>query len=214
MENECRPGSSGGYSSGEPKLGRIVYYMNQPTPESDADLLRKIKNGDSAAARILVDQNLDRIVNYGYRMLGDRVEAEDVAQEAFLRLWRNIDKWRAEKPVIHWLQRVTYNQCIDRLRKKKPVDIEDMPEPADPFANPAQALHQAQVSTAVNFAIQQLPERQRAAIVFAHQEGFSNIETAEIMEISVEAVESLLSRGRRGLRNLLEDLRPELEGDV
>ena len=74
MENECRPGSSGGYSSGEPKLGRTVYYMNQPTPESDADLLRKIKNGDSAAARILVDQNLDRIVNYGYRMLGDRVE--------------------------------------------------------------------------------------------------------------------------------------------
>ena len=89
-----------------------------------------------------------------------------------------------------------------------------MPEPADPFANPARAFHQAQVSTAVNFAIQQLPERQRVAIVFAHQEGLSNIETAEIMEISVEAVESLLSRGRRGLRNLLEDLRPELEGDV
>ena len=71
-----------------------------------------------------------------------------------------------------------------------------------------------QVSTAVNAAIEKLPDRQRAAIVFAHQEGLSNIETAEIMEISVEAVESLLSRGRRGLRSLLEYLRPELEGDV
>ena len=214
QEIECRPGVSGGYSSGEPRLGRTVYYMNNPTPESDADLLRRIKNGDSAAARILVDQNLDRIVNYGYRLLGDRAEAEDVAQEAFLRLWRNLDKWRAEKPVIHWLQRVTYNQCIDRLRKKKPVDIDAIAEPADPSENPARSLHQAQVSEAVNAAIKQLPERQRAAIVFAHQEGLSNIETAEIMEISVEAVESLLSRGRRGLRKLLEDLRPELEGDV
>ncbi len=188
--------------------------MINPTPKSDAILLRKVKDGDSAATRILVDQYLDRIVNYGTRMLGDRAEAEDVAQEAFLRLWRNLDKWRAEKPVIHWLQRVTYNLCIDRLRKKKPVNIEDIAEPADPFENPARSLHQMQVSTAVNAAIEKLPDRQRAAIVFAHQEGLSNIETAEIMEISVEAVESLLSRGRRGLRSLLEDLRPELEGDV
>ncbi|MBT3989679.1 MAG: RNA polymerase sigma factor [Rhodospirillaceae bacterium] len=188
--------------------------MTNPTPESDADLLRKIKAGDTQATRLLVDQYLDRIVNYGTRMLGDRSEAEDVAQEAFLRLWRNLDKWRAEAPVIHWLQRVTYNLCIDRLRKKKPVNIDDIAEPEDPFENPAKSLHEVQVSTAVNAAIQKLPERQRAAIVFAHQEGLSNIETAEIMEISVEAVESLLSRGRRGLRDLLQDLRPELQGDV
>ncbi len=188
--------------------------MTNPTPESDALLLRKIKDGDSAATRILVDQYLDRLVNYSTRMLSDRSEAEDVAQEAFLRLWRNIDKWKADAPVIHWLQRVTYNLCIDRLRKKKPVNIDDIAEPEDPFENPARSLHQMQVSTAVNVAIQKLPDRQRAAIVFVHQEGLSNIETSEIMEISVEAVESLLSRGRRGLRSLLEDLRSELEGDV
>lgn len=188
--------------------------MTHPTPESDALLLRQIKAGDSAATRLLVDQYLDRIVNYGTRMLGDRAEAEDVAQEAFLRLWRNLDKWRADAPVIHWLQRVAYNLCIDRLRKKKTVHIEDIAEPEDPHENPAQSLHQAQVSTAVNIAIQKLPDRQRAAIVFVHQEGHSNIATAEIMEISVEAVESLLSRGRRELRNLLEDLRSELIGDV
>jgi len=188
--------------------------MKNPTPESDALLLRKIKDGDTVATRILVDQYLDRIVNYGTQMLGDRSEAEEVAQEAFLRLWRNLDKWRAEAPVIHWLQRVTYNLCIDHLRKKKLVNIDDIAEPEDPSENPARMLHQAHVSTAVNEAIQKLPERQRAAIVFAHQEGLSNIETAEFMEISVEAVESLLSRGRRGLRSLLKGLRSELEGDV
>ena len=213
VEIDHRPGKIGGYSGGSIRKIRTASMIN-PTPKSDAILLRKVKDGDSVATRILVDQYLDRIVNYGTRMLGDRAEAEDVAQEAFLRLWRNLDKWRAEKPVIHWLQRVTYNLCIDRLRKKKPVNIEDIAEPADPFENPARSLHQMQVSTAVNAAIEKLPDRQRAAIVFAHQEGLSNIETAEIMEISVEAVESLLSRGRRGLRSLLEDLRPELEGDV
>ena len=188
--------------------------MTDPTPESDALLLRRINDGDTAATRILVDQYLDKIVNYSTRMLNDRSEAEDVAQEAFLRLWQNLDKWRAEAPVIHWLHRVTYNLCIDRLRKKKLVNIDDVAEPEDPFENPARSLHQAQVSTMVNRAIQKLPERQRAAIVFTHQEGLSNIETAQIMEISVEAVESLLSRGRGGLRSLLEDIRPELEGDV
>ena len=188
--------------------------MINPTPESDALLLRKIKDGDTAATRILVDQYLDQILNYSTRMLGDRSEAEDVAQEAFLRLWRNLDKWRAEAPVIHWLQRVTYNMCIDRLRKKTPVNICEVAEPEDLFENPARSLHQVQLSIAVNEAIQKLPKRQRAVIVFVHQEGFSNIEIAELMEISVEAVESLLSRGRRGLRSLLEHLRPELDGDV
>jgi RNA polymerase sigma-70 factor (ECF subfamily) len=188
--------------------------MKNLTSESDALLLCKIKDGDTAATRILLEQYVDRIINYSTRMLGDRSEAEDVAQEAFLRLWQNLDKWRAEAPVIHWLHRVTYNLCIDRLRKKKLVNIDDVAEPEDPFENPARSLHQAQVSTMVNRAIQKLPERQRAAIVFTHQEGLSNIETAQIMEISVEAVESLLSRGRGGLRSLLEDIRPELEGDV
>ena len=188
--------------------------MKKSTFKSDALLLRKIKNGDTAATRTLVEQYLNRIVNYGTRMLGDHSEAEDVAQEAFLRLWQNLDKWRDEAPVIHWLQRVTYNLCIDRLRNKKLVNIDDIAEPKDPHENPAKSMQQAQISKRVNKAIQKLPERQRAVILFTHQEGLSNIATAQIMEISVEAVESLLSRGRRRLRSLLEGVRPELEGNV
>ena len=188
--------------------------MTDPTPESDALLLRRINDGDTAATRELVEQYLDKIVNYSARMLGDRSEAEDVAQEAFFRLWQNLYKWHAEAPVIHWLQRVSYNLCIDRLRTKKTANIDGIAEPIDLFENPAKLLYQAQVSTAVNAAIQKLPGRQRAAIVFCHQESLGNIEIAQVMEISVEAVESLLSRGRRRLRSLLEDLRPELEGDI
>ena len=177
----------------------------------DALLLAKIKEGDTVSTRILVDQNLDIIVNYSARMLGDRSEAEDIAQEAFLRLWQNLDKWRADAPVIHWLQRVTYNLCIDRLRKKKLVNIDNIIEPEDPFENPAESLYQSQLSIKINAAIQALPERQRAAIIFSHQQGYSNIESAQAMDISVEAVESLLSRGRRQLRILLDGLKQEIK---
>ncbi|MAF47776.1 MAG: RNA polymerase sigma-70 factor [Rhodospirillaceae bacterium] len=188
--------------------------MQSGTPETDAALLRRIKAGDAAATALLVDQYLDRIVSYAFRMLSDRAEAEDVAQDTFIRLWRNLDKWRAEAPLIHWLHRVAYNLCIDRLRKKKPVSLEVTGEPADPFQNPAAALLGVELSEAVRAAIEELPDRQRAAIVFVHQEGMGNIETAAIMEISVEAVESLLSRGRRALRKSLAALRPELEGEI
>ncbi len=188
--------------------------MNDPTPESDAALVRRIGEGESEACRIIVDLYLDRIVGYGYRMLGDPVEAEDVAQEAFLRLWRQAPKWRAEAPVVHWLHKVTYNLCIDRLRKVRPVSIDAVPEPPDPAKSAAAEVHQRELANAINSAIQKLPERQRAAIVMVHQEGLSNIETAEIMEISVEAVESLLARGRRGLKKSLAGLRPELKGDI
>lgn len=183
-------------------------------PDHDAQLLRRIAEGDRRAAQLLLDQYLGRIVTYGYRMMGDSAEAEDVAQETFLRLWRNIESWRADAPLIHWLHRVAYNLCIDRLRRRRPVSLEALPEPLDPEENPAGMLHRVELADAVAEAIAQLPERQRAAVVFVHQEGFSNIETAALMEISVEAVESLLARARRSLRRMLEALRPELQGDI
>jgi RNA polymerase sigma-70 factor (ECF subfamily) len=116
--------------------------------------------------------------------------------------------------LIHWLHRVAYNLCIDRLRLRRPVSLDAAAEPLDPAENPAGTLHKMELADAVAAAIDQLPERQKAAVVFVHQEGFNNIETAELMGISIEAVESLLSRARRSLRRLLETLRPELQGDI
>ena len=205
--------SLAGIATGDASASRPVVIKSE-RPDHDAQLLRRIAAGDRQAAQLLLDQYLGRIVTYGYRMMGDNAEAEDVAQETFLRLWRNIDTWRADAPLIHWLHRVAYNLCIDRLRRRKPVSLEALPEPLDPEENPAGTLHRLELADAVAVAIAQLPERQRAAVVLVHQEGFSNIETAALMEISVEAVESLLSRARRSLRRLLESLRPELQGDI
>ena len=188
--------------------------LKSERPDHDAQLLRRVADGDRRAAQLLLDQYLGRIVTYSYRMMGDGAEAEDVAQETFLRLWRTIHMWRADAPLIHWLHRVGYNLCIDRLRRRKPISLDATPEPLDPAENPAGVLHRSELADAVAAAISQLPERQRAAVVFVHQEGFNNIETAELMGISVEAVESLLSRARRSLRRLLEALRPELQGDI
>jgi len=188
--------------------------MNDPSPQSDAALIRRIGDGDGVATRLVVDRYLDRIVAYGYRMLGDVAEAEDVAQEAFLRLWRQAPRWRADAPVIHWLHKVTYNLCIDRLRKRTPVSIETVPEPRDSAIGPAGEIHRSQLSAAIDAAIQALPERQRAAVVFVHQEGLNNIQTAEAMGVSVEAVESLLARGRRALRASLAAVYAETKGDV
>lgn len=182
--------------------------------EADVRLMQDLRQGDQAAARHLVDQHLDRLVSYGYRLLNDLAEAEDVAQDAFVRLWRNLDSWRPEAPLIHWLQRVTHNLCIDRLRKRKPVSIDHVPEPVDGAASPAAELFRTEVSETVHLAIQTLPERQRAAILLVHQEGYNNIETAKLMDISIEAVESLLARGRRSLRTQLAGLHQELKGDM
>ena len=202
-----------GGASADDQVSRPVVVKSE-RPDHDALLLRRIADGDRRAAQLLLDQYLGRIVTYGHRMMGDNAEAEDVAQETFLRLWRNIDTWRADAPLIHWLHRVAYNLCIDRLRRRQPVSLDALPEPFDPDENPAGTLHRLELADAVAAAIAQLPERQRAAVVFVHQEGFSNIETAELMEISVEAVESLLARARRSLRKLLAALRPELQGDI
>jgi RNA polymerase sigma-70 factor (ECF subfamily) len=87
--------------------------MSLGTADGDAEQLRRIHAGDAAAASLLVDQYLDRIVAYAFRVLGDKAEAEDVAQESFLRLWRRAGQWRAEAPLIHWLHRVAYHLCID-----------------------------------------------------------------------------------------------------
>jgi RNA polymerase sigma factor (sigma-70 family) len=205
--------SIGGLSLTDKAPSRPVVVKSE-RPDYDAQLLRRIAEGDRRAAQLLLDQYLGRIVTYGYRMMGDGAEAEDVAQETFLRLWRNIETWRADAPLIHWLHRVAYNLCIDRLRRRRPVSLDALPEPLDPGENPAGMLHRVELADAVAAAIAQLPERQRAAVVFVHQEGFSNIETAALMDISIEAVESLLARARRSLRKMLEALRPELQGDI
>ncbi|MEM7060168.1 MAG: RNA polymerase sigma factor [Pseudomonadota bacterium] len=176
---------------------------------SDAVLLERFAAGDQSAARDLADQLLPGALRQAYRMLGDQAEAEDVAQDAMLRLWKQASDWRAgEARVSTWLYRVVHNLCIDRIRKRRPqVRVEDAPEPVDPDPSVLDRMAQSEQSKAVAAAIAELPERQRQALVLRHFEGMSNPAIGEALECSVEAVESLLARARRALAKKMSEER-------
>jgi RNA polymerase sigma-70 factor, ECF subfamily len=180
---------------------------------ADAELMRRVAAGDAAACRFLVDRELPAIVAFAYRMLASRSDAEDIGQECFLRLWKAAPKWRPDARVRTWLHRVARNLCIDRIRARKPSDPIEAMELAADGPGPSGVLHERQVARVVDTAVASLPERQRLAVALVHFQEFSNIEAAKMMDVSVEALESLLARGRRALRGALEDLRADLLGE-
>lgn len=180
---------------------------------SDDALLVLFSNGDQDAARKLTLRLGPRCLSVAMRVLGDRAEAEDVAQEAMMRLWRIAPDWRqGEAKVSTWLYRVTMNLCLDLKRRKrsKSVAIDDVPEPADPSKSVPDQMQDTARADALQAALMQLPDRQRQAVVLRHIEDLSNPEIAGIMNISVEAVESLTARGKRALAAALAGRREEL----
>jgi len=179
---------------------------------SDDALLIAYGNGDAEAARVLMLRLTPRVLSFATRMLGgDRAEAEDVAQDAMMRLWKVAPDWRqGEAKVTTWLYRVVSNLCTDRLRKTRAVDIDSVPEPMDDTPGAEAALQQAARVSALDAALAQLPDRQRQAVILRHIEGFANPEIAQLMDIGVEAVESLTARGKRALAAILAGRRAEL----
>src|SRR5690606_21973682 len=150
---------------------------------------------------------LGRILALAFRMLGSRAEAEEVAQEVFLRVWQQAGAWRATDGarLSTWLHRVAVNLCLDRLRRRRETGLEAAAEVAAADPHPGANLQRRAVADRVAAALASLPDRQRTAIVLCHYQELGNIEAAAVMEIGVEALESLLARGRRGLRERLRD---------
>ncbi|WP_127900582.1 RNA polymerase sigma factor [Solirhodobacter olei] len=178
---------------------------------SDDALLVLYANGDAEVARALTLRLTPRVLRLASRMLGDAAEAEDVAQEAMLRLWRIAAEWRqGEAQVSTWLYRVASNLCTDRLRRRRTVDIEAVPEIEDGQASAVEGMIEADRVSALQQALDGLPDRQRQAVVLRHIEGLSNPEIAEVMDIGVEAVESLTARGKRALAAALAGRREDL----
>lgn len=151
-----------------------------------------------------------------YRMFGSAHAAEDATQETFLRLWRNAAKWKPRGAKFEtWLYRVAMNYCLDQLRKaKREAPEEAAPERADEADRQDQKLFLAERRFAIDEALAALPDRQRLAITLCHYQELSNIEAAEIMDVSVDALESLLARGRRALRDRLAPMREHLMGKM
>ncbi len=178
---------------------------------SDETLLILYAKGEGRAARALTVRFGPLAYRVAMRMLGDRAEAEDLTQEAMLRLWKIAPDWRAgEAKVSTWLYRVVTNLATDRLRRRRGIGLDEAPEIADEAASVLDRMIDTDRARALDLALAQLPARQRQAVILRHLEGMSNPEIAAAMEIGVEAVESLTSRGKRALAGLLGGRRVEL----
>ena len=186
-----------------------------PKTETPLDaLLVAFANGDGTAGQALVAELGPRLFGYAARILGDSAEAEDVVQDAMIRLWKIAPDWRqGEAKVSTWAYRVTANLCTDRLRRRKTrgkVDLDSVAEPAADQASIVEQMTEKDRADALQTALDTLPDRQREAVVLRNLEGLSNPEIAQIMDISVEAVESLTARGKRALKAALIGRKDEL----
>src|SRR5262245_29652861 len=174
--------------------------------EDEAALVERVAAGEAQAFRALVDRHLPTVLAIARRMLRDDAEAEDVAQETLLRLWRNAAGLElGDAGVRPWLRRVAANLCIDRVRAQRNTSLGDtLPEEVEP-AGQMTRLAERELGKRVDAALKALPERQRLALTLFHYEGMSQIEVGNVMGISDEAVESLLARARRALKASLQE---------
>ncbi|MFL4971391.1 MAG: sigma-70 family RNA polymerase sigma factor [Xanthobacteraceae bacterium] len=170
---------------------------------SDEDLMQRVAKGDEAAFRLLSGRYAARGLLLARRITGNRADAEEVVQEALLRVWINAPRWRPLAAFRTWFYRVVLNLCLSRRRRVPFLPLAAAGDPLDPAADPAARMEDDETARQVATAIAELPDRQRAAIVLTYDEGLSNAEAAAILETSISGVEALLVRAKRALREKL-----------
>jgi RNA polymerase sigma-70 factor, ECF subfamily len=186
--------------------------------ELERSLLRRLRDRDERAFRELIDDHRDRVFNITYRMLGNRAEAEDVAQEVFITVFKTIESFREESKFSTWLYRVTVNHCKNRIKylaRRHDRDRDELDETSQAqngavtgapvrAANPDKALASAQMEKLLQAAIKELDDDQRVVVILRDVEELSIEEICEITGLPDGTVKSRLHRARLVLRKKMQ----------
>lgn len=173
--------------------------------------MARVQRRDQEAFTRLLDRHLQSLQRFLLRTIGNAADADEVAQEAFLRIWSHARQWQPDRvKFTTWLYRIARNHAIDRHRKRRESTGEDLNEIVDDAPDTAQTIDAERRQRMLRAAIERLPERQRTALTLCHFDGLSNSDAADVLEVTVEALESLLSRARKSLKAAL---RPLLESE-
>lgn len=173
---------------------------------TDEQLMQAVVGGNLDAFNELVLRYQGRAGKTAYRFLGDSMEAEDVAQETFLKILEAAQRYRPTAAFRTYFYRVLTRLCVDRTRKKRLTSIDDIPEVVDPSLGPTENLIDKERQAQIRNALDTLPYKQKAAMILRHYEGLSYAEIALILDISPKAVERLISRARASLQARLSHL--------
>jgi RNA polymerase sigma-70 factor (ECF subfamily) len=172
---------------------------------ADHDLMARTAQGDARAFQTLARRHGGRALALARRVLGNEAVAEDIVQEALLRVWTHAPRWRPEAAFRTWLYRIVVNLCLNARRRPAHLPLEAAGDVADPAAAADAAMETGERDHFLAAAIDALPARQRAAIVLTYQEELSNAEVAAVLDTSISGIETLLVRAKRTLRATLKD---------
>jgi RNA polymerase sigma-70 factor, ECF subfamily len=170
---------------------------------ADQDLMARIANGDDGAFRLLSQRYAARVLRLAQRITQNHAVAEEIVQEAFLRVWINAPRWRPAAPFKTWFYRIIVNLCLNQRRRAVFAPLETAGDPPDPNPDAIAQIEAKELDQSIATAIDALPERQRTAILLTYAEGLSNAATARVLGTSVSGVETLLVRAKRALRAAL-----------
>lgn len=175
--------------------------------KNDHELLALIRDGNSQAFALLVERHMDRFYRLAYRYLQNKEAAEDVVQDAFLKLWENPALWQPERnsKFTTWFYRVVVNLCLDSRKRKKPAPLDDEAAVIDERQPADERMIRLQEQKALEEAIGALPDRQRTALNLCFDEGLTNQEAAEVMGLKLKALQSLIMRAKTTLKERLKD---------
>ncbi len=188
----------------------FIRYSNMDimTPQAETLLIQRFKEGDLSTFKQIVQVHQDRIYNLCQYMLGNPQDAEDAAQEVFIKAYRKLKDFRPESSLYTWLYRIGVNTCLDHKKKSRTEPIkhqsmdEDLPS-TEP--SPENRYESKEIGQTIQSALQQLPKHSRAVIVLREIEGLSYEETAGVLHISLGTVKSRISRAREEMRQLLQN---------